>query len=68
MRRTIICNGCGKKIDPDRMDYLNIKKDWGYFSKKDLEIHEFNLCEECYDQILLKLQIPAMITEKTEVL
>ena len=39
----IYCNSCGKKIETTdnikREDYLSIKKEWGYFSKKDGEIH-----------------------------
>ena len=38
----IYCNSCGKKIETTdnikREDYLSIKKEWGYFSKKDGEI------------------------------
>ena len=68
MRQTIICNGCGREIYSEQMDYLKIRKDWGYFSRKDLEIHEINLCEECYDRIFSDLQIPAAVTEETEVL
>ena len=34
----IYCNSCGKKIETTdnikREDYLSIKKEWGYFSKK----------------------------------
>lgn len=68
MCQTVICNGCGKEIHTDIQDFLKIQKEWGYFSSKDLELHEFCLCEECYDRILSDLKIPASIIEKTEVL
>ena len=40
---------------------------WGYFSGKDLEKHEFDLCEECYDRITLSFAVPPEISEDTEV-
>lgn len=68
MKQTYICNGCGKKINTDRQDFLRIEKEWGYFSKKDMELHEICLCEECYDKLLSVLEIPAKVTEVTEAL
>lgn len=68
MRQTMICNGCGKEINTQVQDFLKIQKAWGYFSQKDLEIHEFCLCEECYDRIISDLKIPVKIVEETEVL
>lgn len=68
MRQMMICNGCGKEINTEIQDFLKVQKEWGYFSRKDLEIHEFCLCEKCYDRILSELKIPAAIIEKTEVL
>ena len=61
----IRCNQCGKLI---KTDYLKITKEWGYFSGKDLEIHEINLCEECYDAWIQGFQIPVTKRENTEVL
>ena len=34
---------------------------------KDLEKHEFDLCEECYDRITLSFAVPPEISEDTEV-
>ena len=42
------------------------KKQWGYFSKRDGEIHSFLLCEDCYDEMVKKFVIPPMVTEATE--
>ena len=41
---------------------LQVCKDWGYFSEKDLVRHEFDMCEQCYDKMTSQFQIP--ITEK----
>ena len=60
------CNCCGREL---RMSghhisegVLQVCKDWGYFSKKDLVRHEFDMCEQCYDKMTSQFQIP--ITEK----
>lgn len=50
------CNRCGKEIsDMGRSlegEGLHVEKHWGYFSKKDGEIHRFDLCENCYDRLV----------------
>ena len=52
----IICNKCGKEIFVKNgiaeEDVLSVEKRWGYFSNKDNEIHEFDLCESCYDEFV----------------
>lgn len=66
-----VCNACGKKLSLKngilREDALIIKKEWGYFSRKDLEVHEITLCEDCYDSWAAQLMIPVDITQKNEV-
>lgn len=61
----IICNKCGKEIavkhDMTQTDVLSVEKRWGYFSKKDNEVHSFDLCEECYDEMIATFQIPVEI-------
>lgn len=69
--REYVCNACGRKLSVKngilREDALIIKKEWGYFSHKDLEIHEVILCEECYDKWAAQLLVPVTITQKNEV-
>lgn len=68
---TIYCNCCGQAIENinfPKKDYLKVEKSWGYFSKKDLEIHEFYICEECYNDIISKFKLPIKIKDNTEVL
>ena len=68
----IYCNSCGKKIETTdnnkREDYLSIKKEWGYFSKKDGEIHSIFLCESCYDIWSKQFKLPVKVEEQTELL
>ena len=64
MRREgkIICNKCGKEIALENgmcfEDVLSVEKRWGYFSEKDNEIHQFDICESCYDEFVGTFQIP----------
>ena len=68
----VYCNSCGKKIETTdstkREDYISIKKEWGYFSNKDTEHHEFDLCEACYDRITADFVIPLTVKKEKELL
>ena len=58
----IICNKCGKEIVMEKgmfyQDVLSVEKRWGYFSEKDNEVHEFDVCESCYDKWISTFLIP----------
>ena len=41
---------------------------WDYFSEKDGDIHHFDLCEACYDEITNQFQIPVDVEEQTELI
>lgn len=66
------CNNCGKIISFEgnnvMEDALEVTKSWGYFSKKDGEIHKFDLCENCYDQIVSKFKIKVEKINNSELL
>lgn len=68
----VYCNSCGKKIETTdstkREDYISIKKEWGYFSNKDGQIHIFHICESCYDTWAGQFRIPVKVEEQTELL
>lgn len=68
----ICCNVCGKKIKTEngilKEDVFEATKEWGYFSKKDLEVHKFNICEECYEELISNFKIPVKVINKNEVL
>ena len=59
---TVICNMCGKKI----VVKDGIVRD--YFSEKDGEVHHFDLCESCYDELVGGFRIPVDVEEQTELL
>lgn len=65
---TMYCNKCGKAIVVEN----NILKEgvfqgvisWGYFSDKDGETHEFDICENCYDTFVKSFTVPVNIQGK----
>ena len=63
-------NACGKKLkmqhDVLLEDAFEAKKQWGFFSKKDMKLNSFVLCEECYDRITAQFVIPPDVSEVTE--
>lgn len=69
---TLICNGCGKKIIVKngiiREGVFAVEHAWDFFSEKDGEIHCWDLCEECYDQLLSNFCIDAEVEEQVELL
>ncbi len=69
---TVICNCCGKKLVVDkgiaREGYISVDHSWDFFSEKDGEIHHFELCEECYDELLSHFKISVDVEEQREFL
>ena len=69
---TVICNCCGKKLAVRdgvlREGGLPVEHTWDYFSEKDGEIHRFDLCEECYDEIIGTFRISVEVEEMREFL
>ena len=63
---------CGKELqmknDVLTEGALIVDFTWNYFSNKDGEIHSFDMCEECYDDIIKKFKIPVDIEKKTELM
>lgn len=57
----IICNKCGKEIPVlggvPQEDVLEVEKRWGYHSRKDNRVDHFDLCEDCYDELVSGFQI-----------
>lgn len=60
--KKIVCNKCGKEIKMTNgrleEDILIVEKRWGYFSGKDNQVDEFDLCEDCYDAFVSTFVIP----------
>ena len=48
----VICNGCGREIPFAQADYFHGEKTWGYFSGQDGRQDSFDLCEQCYQEMV----------------
>ena len=70
MQKELRCNGCGKLLKVEngilKEDVFEGKKQWGYFSERDGEIHSFLLCEACYNEMIKKFALTPEVTEATE--
>lgn len=66
----IRCNMCGRKIifgeKHDKEDYLLIRKEWGYFSRKDGKRYTIRMCEECFDRFVDDCVVSPEIEDVTE--
>lgn len=60
--KKIICNKCGREITAVNgllsEDVLSVEKRWGYFSGKDNRVDRFDLCEDCYDEMVAAFLLP----------
>ena len=69
---TVICNCCGKKLIVDqgilREGCICVDHAWDFFSEKDGEIHHFDLCESCYDELTNQFKIAVDVDEQVEFL
>lgn len=61
------CNKCGKEIQIEneivKEGVFSSTTTWGYFSEKDGDKHEFDICEKCYDEFLESFKIPVVLPE-----
>ena len=68
----VFCNMCGKKIAVKegivREGVAMFDYAWDYFSEKDGEVHHFDLCEACYDELINQFRLPVDVEEQTELL
>lgn len=70
--KKIVCNGCGCEADVVndvvKKDFLSVRKDWGYFSKRDGETDCWDLCEKCYDKFVSSFKIEIEVSDTTELM
>ena len=66
----VFCNCCGKEMNVEneivKEGIFSIKYQFGYFSKKDGQVHEFDMCEECYDKMIAEFKLQCQISEARE--
>ena len=66
------CNCCKKSLKIQNgiitEGVFSVEYAFGYFSRKDEEIHKFDLCETCYDEWIKTFGIAPDIANNTELL
>lgn len=69
---SVICNYCGKKLAVKqgvvREGAMSLDYAWDYFSEKDGQVHHFDLCEECYDELVSGFKIAVEVEEQAELM
>lgn len=72
MLTAVICNMCKKQLEVEngivKEGCFSASAAFGYFSEKDGQLQQFDLCEECYDRLLERFRIPVQIKEIKELL
>lgn len=67
---SVVCNGCGKKLVVEggilREGAISINHAWDFFSEKDGEVHRWDLCEDCYDNMIHHFRIEPEVEEQVE--
>ena len=52
----VICNRCGTAIEKNAdgyfSDHLSVSKRWSFLSDCDNEVHNFDLCKSCYNEVV----------------
>lgn len=68
----VVCNKCGRilKVEDGYLKEGCFSADaaFGYFSRKDGIVHSFDLCEDCYDEMVSQFRVPVEEKEETELL
>lgn len=68
----LVCNKCGKELKIEngilKEGVFSVKAEFGYFSRKDGRVHEFDLCEDCYDEMVAQFAVPVEETENPELM
>lgn len=68
----VVCNKCGKELLVEngilKEGCFETKTAFGYFSRKDGQVHSFDLCEDCYDRMVADFKVPVEEREVRELL
>lgn len=68
----VVCNGCGRELKlvngvvQEGIFEGDVR--WGYFSVRDGERHQFDLCEDCYAKFIKGFAVPVTVLEQTELI
>lgn len=67
-----VCNKCGRVLKVEngclKEGCFSAEAVFGYFSRKDGTSHRFDLCEDCYDEMISQFSVPVEEEEGAELL
>lgn len=67
-----VCNKCGRALKVEdgylKEGCFSAEAAFGYFSRKDGIVQSFDLCEDCYDQLVSQFAVPPEEREGAELL
>ncbi len=58
-----VCDRCDKVLVPMEDDFIEIRHEYGYGSKQDGTLIEFDLCEACFEETITKMHINVRVFE-----
>lgn len=68
----VVCNKCGRSLKVEdgylKEGCFSAEAVFGYFSRKDGTAHRFDLCEDCYDEMISQFKVPVEEREGAELL
>lgn len=68
----VVCNKCGRSLKVEdgylKEGSFSAEAVFGYFSRKDGITHRFDLCEDCYDEMISQFKVPVEEREGAELL
>lgn len=68
----VVCNKCGRSLKVEdgylKEGCFSAETAFGYFSRKDGMSHRFDLCEDCYDEMISQFMVPVEEREGAELL
>lgn len=68
----VVCNGCGHEVICSggilKEEFFSARADWGYFSARDGETEQWDLCQECYERLIGTFVIKPDTKERIELM
>ena len=62
----ITCNKCSKVIEYEEEEHLDVEAYWGYYSRWDGFVHDFDLCMACYEHMINSFITPVTVRKAEE--
>lgn len=70
--KKVVCNACGKNLLVEngilKEECIRVDHDFGFFGSKDGESDSFDLCEACYEKLIVGFAVPVERRERKELL